>query len=281
MGTRFRIHASFNPIVDLRRTATLNASRLQTQVRAYRELIGRSLHLDGIFFDVVAQIDNIFHTPFRDGAYVTASLINKLESLLKLCQEPGLAIPKGEKLLDILRKALTTETKITGKVDLHSEHFAAWIMMIMAREQCEQNNPRAFRSCLFLLESLREGGGGEFPSATLIDTISTQLSTPGAISESNSDLLKKHDAFLELFVRFLRDRTWFRTGKGHLGMGLQSSQIGDQIWMLKGATVLYTLRLTEEPNELRLVGETYLHGFMHGEIIDAMGESCTQRISLV
>ncbi|PQE24591.1 heterokaryon incompatibility protein [Rutstroemia sp. NJR-2017a BVV2] len=60
-------------------------------------------------------------------------------------------------------------------------------------------------------------------------------------------------------------RSLFRTSVGSLGIGPQSLQILDEVWILNGATVPFVLRPREDGN-YQLIGEVYLHGLMHGEL---------------
>jgi len=61
-------------------------------------------------------------------------------------------------------------------------------------------------------------------------------------------------------------RRLYRTSDGFLGLGPVSAEVGDQIWMLRTGRVPFVLRGAGEPGQFRLVGETYLHGFMDGEL---------------
>jgi hypothetical protein len=60
-------------------------------------------------------------------------------------------------------------------------------------------------------------------------------------------------------------RSLFRTSVGSLGIGPQSLQILDEVWILNGATVPFVLRPRED-GTFQLIGEAYLHGLMHGEL---------------
>ncbi|KAK6855385.1 hypothetical protein PG995_008917 [Apiospora arundinis] len=60
----------------------------------------------------------------------------------------------------------------------------------------------------------------------------------------------------------------FRTSKGFLGLSPYSTQIGDEVWLLKEARVFHVLRKAESTSEERmLLGEGYVHGFMEGEAL--------------
>ncbi|KAK3170331.1 hypothetical protein OEA41_009718 [Lepraria neglecta] len=58
----------------------------------------------------------------------------------------------------------------------------------------------------------------------------------------------------------------FRTENNLLGLCPASSQVGDFVWLLQNANVFFILRPMEGSEHYKLVGETYLHGFMHGKI---------------
>ncbi|KAE9380782.1 hypothetical protein N431DRAFT_477654 [Stipitochalara longipes BDJ] len=59
----------------------------------------------------------------------------------------------------------------------------------------------------------------------------------------------------------------YRTSKGYLGYGRSSMQAGDEIWMLCGGRSPFVLRPAFEGGKYILIGETYLHGCMEGEMI--------------
>lgn len=63
----------------------------------------------------------------------------------------------------------------------------------------------------------------------------------------------------------------FRTEHGLLGLGPLSLQEGDEVWVLPGATVPIVLRKTSKINRYRVVGDSYVHGLMHGEALSRDG----------
>ncbi|KKY23522.1 putative ankyrin and het domain protein [Diplodia seriata] len=60
-----------------------------------------------------------------------------------------------------------------------------------------------------------------------------------------------------------------QTAGGYLGLGPKSIRKGDEVWLVQGARVPFILRTDFEKDAQVIVGETYLHGFMHGEMMDA------------
>lgn len=60
----------------------------------------------------------------------------------------------------------------------------------------------------------------------------------------------------------------FRGRKGFLGLSPHSTQIGDEVWLLKGASLFHILRKVDTGSTERiLLGEGYVHGFMEGEAL--------------
>ncbi|CAM1510975.1 Fc.00g084880.m01.CDS01 [Cosmosporella sp. VM-42] len=69
----------------------------------------------------------------------------------------------------------------------------------------------------------------------------------------------------------------FLTNNGYLGLGSESLYKGDDVWIVPGSPVPLVLRPAADA--WRVVGGAYVHGFMHGEALEAGLE--LQDISLV
>ncbi|KAH8676496.1 heterokaryon incompatibility protein-domain-containing protein [Tricladium varicosporioides] len=63
------------------------------------------------------------------------------------------------------------------------------------------------------------------------------------------------------------ERHLFRTDGGLLGAGPLETQIGDEVWILLGSKTPVMLRDGSAGNKM-LLGEAYVHGIMHGEVVD-------------
>ncbi|KAG8669386.1 hypothetical protein FPOAC2_08715 [Fusarium poae] len=57
------------------------------------------------------------------------------------------------------------------------------------------------------------------------------------------------------------------TDTGYLGMGLESCEIGDEVWIVAGSPAPLVMRTTDKENEYFVVGESYIHGVMQGEAV--------------
>jgi hypothetical protein len=67
----------------------------------------------------------------------------------------------------------------------------------------------------------------------------------------------------------ISERRLFKTMNGFVGMGTLSIQPGDQVWLIRDSLVPLVLRPAGDSGTFRLVGEAYLHGFMHGEMLES------------
>jgi hypothetical protein len=62
-------------------------------------------------------------------------------------------------------------------------------------------------------------------------------------------------------------RRQFVTDNGFLGLGPRNMQVGDIVCVLFGGSIPYILRSNDTSGVFKLVGESYVHGIMHGEAI--------------
>jgi len=70
---------------------------------------------------------------------------------------------------------------------------------------------------------------------------------------------------------FLSDPRTYRTRKGYVGLGPFSARIGDVVIIAAGGKIPFLLRPVGSPEARRyqLLGETYVHGIMHGEALSS------------
>lgn len=71
------------------------------------------------------------------------------------------------------------------------------------------------------------------------------------------------------------------TAKGFMGLVSRSGEVGDEVWILRGARVPFILRRLET-GTYQLLGEVYLHGYMNGEVFtrDGMNVEESVRVTL-
>jgi hypothetical protein len=66
----------------------------------------------------------------------------------------------------------------------------------------------------------------------------------------------------------LMGRRLFKTENGLLGLGLVAGQMGDEVWFLYGGRTPFVLHPVGDGKTYTLVGECYIHDFMHGEMLE-------------
>jgi hypothetical protein len=59
----------------------------------------------------------------------------------------------------------------------------------------------------------------------------------------------------------------YRTSRGYIGTAPRSTEAGDQVWMMCDSQNPLLLRPTAEGGKYTLVGPSYLHGCMYGEMV--------------
>ncbi|KAN0120325.1 Heterokaryon incompatibility protein (HET) domain containing protein [Hyaloscypha variabilis] len=88
-----------------------------------------------------------------------------------------------------------------------------------------------------------------------------KIRSPHSFSEREFDRLR---------LIFSSSRRIFRTRENYLGNGPESIRPGDQVWILGGTKVPSVLRPQENGKHV-LVGDSYVHGIMHGEAFERPG----------
>jgi hypothetical protein len=71
----------------------------------------------------------------------------------------------------------------------------------------------------------------------------------------------------------LSQRTLFETSRGYFGLGPVGLQTGDDVCVIFGCNIPHILRICRGTREHLLVGETYVHGIMNGEVIKMVDEN--------
>lgn len=79
----------------------------------------------------------------------------------------------------------------------------------------------------------------------------------------------------------LISRDLFITDQGNLGLGPSSLEVGDEVWILTGMNVPLILRSVDGKGHYRLIGETYVHGIMHGEAAEETPETNVREVKLL
>ena len=95
----------------------------------------------------------------------------------------------------------------------------------------------------------------------------TVLPDPAFGEISKQDLTKKGDPLLfGMNLELAQYRRVFRTQNGYFGLGPPAMRSGDSVCVLFGFTTPFILRRVDD--HYILIGECYVHGIMHGEVLE-------------
>jgi hypothetical protein len=80
--------------------------------------------------------------------------------------------------------------------------------------------------------------------------------------------------FIDVLHNVTRRRRFFSTAGGRIGIGPSTTEVGDEVRVVFFLPTPYLMRSATKKKEgrYRLVGETYVHGFMYGEAIEMFKE---------
>ena len=106
------------------------------------------------------------------------------------------------------------------------------------------------------------------------------VSSVAKMSESAREDIRRRREFDTMVGHASQGRRLFRTKRNLLGICPYSSAVGDSVWFLAGAKVPFVLRPVADTKYHELLGECYLHGFMHGEI-NQFGKLDFQEVSII
>lgn len=128
------------------------------------------------------------------------------------------------------------------------------------------------------LDELAKSSHGAVPSTQdLIQFVRRLKLGDGQLDDDKDAFVRRSEVFARLEQK--EKRTLFCTAGKAFGSGPSGLQQGDRIAFLIGATVPFALRPVGD-GQFFLVGEAYVHGFMHGEAWN-LKEYESQEITLV
>ena len=127
-----------------------------------------------------------------------------------------------------------------------------------------EEHAEVFRSAQGVLQSLYEMDPSLLPSASSLESrISSLDKTDPDVKTS----LGHADLYGMLSDVVLNSRSAVRTSLNRIGVVHKSAQVGDQVWLCRGAKVPYILRPLEADAEYEFMGEAYVDGIMEGQAV--------------
>ena len=115
-----------------------------------------------------------------------------------------------------------------------------------------------------LTEVFRADTSGTF--FTQHQILNTLRLLDGPNNKERIGMLNRKDAYIAATNGIITSRRLFLTDGNYLGLGAQSTQVGDQVWLISGPSTPFILRPMQN-GRYRLIGEAYVHGIMRGEAV--------------
>ncbi|SCN92818.1 related to heterokaryon incompatibility protein (het-6OR allele) [Fusarium fujikuroi] len=165
-----------------------------------------------------------------------------------------------------------------------TKHFQDMVLMMMAKrisDEFQSGGTVAVKAFLQTLESMdtleaKHPKQSPFPTRTFLASFCSGF---GFLPETGDDKLwasEQRMAWMEskkknlVFMFSLLSTTLFNrrpamTEGGFLACVFESTMVGDEIWVVSGCPTPLVLR--SKGQQYSLIGETYVHGIMHGEAI--------------
>ncbi|TPX09420.1 uncharacterized protein E0L32_009308 [Thyridium curvatum] len=169
----------------------------------------------------------------------------------------------GEDRMEVLWRTLVTNTggdppvhPIDGR---YREGFVSWMISQLCQKHSHPQSPEfqsQFQSLVRLSVSSQ--------TVAFLNQRLASVSGPGEPNDVMNDLIA--DEYASTYSHALH-LSLFRTSEGYLGLGPESIEKEDSIWVVSGSRVPLIFRRATDDSH-RLVGAAYLHGFMSRKTID-------------
>jgi hypothetical protein len=268
-------------------SASLIPSISRPQPRFSGPLSHRELTLAGSKFAKVSTRGICLEEMRTNPAY--------LKTNISLCLSvPQTYKPTNQHRTEALWRTLITDTterptKYHPALQEYAAYFHDWLLYMFskslssltrARMQTELND-----ICKLLIE-LTDSSGPNPVDASCLPTrkeLSASIKSGNAFRSDGTER-KGFYLFDRAFRTISSGRCLFVTEEGHLGLGPESLEKGDEVWVLQGARVPFVLRENwdwREEGTYKVVGEAYVHGVMHGEMVEEMEGLCGEMGELV
>jgi hypothetical protein len=239
---------------------------------------GKRLYVKAVQVGTVSQVTNRCMDLHGNGHF------EEFAALILQC--PDTYAPTGQPRIEALWRTLIFDTddfNHPAKNDSKqiSEAFNYWLTWTMLRSLSYQCNAGEVGLAISRMENLdRLASTDDSQTLPTLDHLEyygkklglivdpTRQHTEGEVEQTVNELLRRLGAFQALSFASLPFRRMFLTTEGYLGMGLQSTQPGDTIWVASSSPCPFVMREHPEvPDCYQLVGESYVHGIMHGEAL--------------
>ena len=203
------------------------------------------------YFDACVSLDPIYSLTGEDRVEVLwRTLLVNCDSTVgsgKFCHQPT-----ADNFSPAFAAFITTSSAMI-LADLKEKKRKRFLDVIRAREE-------NFKSSNVRLPII----------SAILELAEAEMNTQGSIASSG--ITQASNPFSGPAGQYGIGRRLFVTSQKWLGLGPIALKEDDEVWLLKNADVPFILRRRGD-SQYTLAGEAYVHGIMHGELIDAPGGS--------
>jgi hypothetical protein len=235
------------------------ASRGSTSIPTFKGR--RILVISGYFVDSITQLSEIIQPPKLDQLQKQL-LGQKLDDRESVLGAEGLASMSTYFNVMMLIEDLalgSTDDSIYPTGELRTRAF--W------RTLCTDVSPNHFESAEQAFASWRQAmKAPRVLKKYRVDKFRDMYNYLAAVGYGVTDTVYDGDG---LFLMLMRPAFYSRfaiTKTGYFALVPPTTRVGDQVGLFKGGKVPLIVR--QEDNQSRLVGESYIHGIMQGEVFD-------------
>ncbi|EFQ28953.1 heterokaryon incompatibility protein [Colletotrichum graminicola M1.001] len=224
-----------------------------------------SLKLEGLLIDKVGEARGLEQS--------SHGIITNVAWLLDFCNQQGSYEHTGEHFADVAVATLSADLKPTLGYGYDSRQ---WVQRCVAYNVMTNHGDKP--TDLDALNLLRMRSTG--PQSAANDGQFMELDDALEMYAKDDFLSKLLEDSISKIVQFITPgRQVLKTKQGYLGLGPATAVAGDEVWLIKGSRMPLILRNTKatpmangnaagvKGETHALVGETYIHGIMYGEML--------------
>lgn len=249
---------------NLRHDFTFNAATVSTQIR--RMIKSNVLIVNGYQIGTINNCVGVLQTTRRH-----IFLLRCLEMLKSLSPMIRHVASRYDAFWSTL--VANIEGHDEAPADL-GECLHDWILYHLIEGRMEGSEGRTqVKMCCAYMSSLSsiDDGATRFPAVSYGDPWHERLVLKKPSANDRKDLIEYLDMAQVDRLQYAIGSDWtppvFSTKEGDIGRGNSWQKNGDQVWLLENGRVPFILRPLSQARTYILVGESYIHGIMHGELM--------------
>lgn len=264
-----------------------NASKVEHKREKTWIIKGRELSLHCACFDTVTNVSEPIGT-------MTST--HWIQPALKICEKMSkIYAPTGQHRIEALwRTLIADEFEGSHPAPLETgQNFKDWAAIVLPLglylRWLEGQSTKEYLEELSVLDDLSNESVSLLPRREQVlekaETIRSEIDTyPDRDDHEVLEFLKEGDGKAMPYGTRLGatggSRRLYITAGGYLGIGPGATTAGAVVALVEGARVPFVLEKAHDPWSMKLLGETYVHGFMHGEMVDSVGKY-TKKVKVV